>query len=142
MEKSGDSFDYVLILQPTSPCRNKFHIDEAIEFLESRKADNVVSFSILDHPVEWANTLPSDLSLREFAFNHKQTIRSQDFPVRYYINGAIYIIDIKKMISEHKLFLDDNSFAYIMPKEYSIDIDSKEDFDYAEYCLCKTVKNS
>ena len=134
--KSGVTYDFVVFLQPTSPLRNTYHIDEAIELMEQKRAYNIVGVTTLNHPIEWTNTLPKDLSLKGF-LGHNPILRSQDYPVRYYINGAIYIVDIKQMLTEHKLILDNNAFAYIMSRQNSIDIDTEEDWNYVEYCACK-----
>ena len=44
-----ENYDYIVLLQPTSPLRNEKHIDEAIELLEKKKADAVVSVCEMEH---------------------------------------------------------------------------------------------
>jgi CMP-N-acetylneuraminic acid synthetase len=124
----GERYDYAALLQPTSPLRNAAHIDAAIELLLAKRADAVVSVTELDHPAEWSNTLPEDLSLDGFIPVEYRGLRSQDLPKRYRLNGAIYISRIERMLQENALLYDGNSFAYIMDRQVSVDIDSDMDF--------------
>ena len=69
--------------------------------------------------------------------------RSQDFPENYMLNGAIYIYKTKRFLEEKKIiFNNENSFAFIMPFQRSIDIDSKDDAILAEYLLFDQLKKN
>ncbi len=129
-------YDYALLLQPTSPLRNFFDINSAIELLFKKNADSVISVCKLEHPLEWSCDLPEDLSMNEFVDRIKQN-RSQDLKTFYRLNGAIYISNIKRLIEEKTFFLKNNIFAYIMPNERSIDIDTLFDFDLVKFILSK-----
>ena len=132
----GKEFEYVILLQPTSPFRNASDIDAAIDFMEQKKASAIVSVSASEHPIEWYNKLPADLSMKGiFKSNSIKLKRSQDFPIYYRLNGAIYICEIEKFFESGTYFLDDNIFAFVMDIEKSIDIDSKIDFKLAEAFL-------
>jgi CMP-N,N'-diacetyllegionaminic acid synthase len=134
--------DFIILLQPTSPLRNSIDINKSIEILtENRYLNNVVSVSEIDHPIEWSNTLPSNKSLKNFIKKENFDKRSQDFPKRYIINGAIYIIKVEDFISAQSFILEENSYAYVMPKSRSIDIDDINDLKLAEF-LFKSQKNS
>lgn len=133
LEKDNDFYDYVIVLQPTSPLRRAKNIDEAVELLIAKAADGIIGITEVDHPVEWTNTLPADNSMSGFFKNEHQGKRSQDFPTQYRINGAIYLNKIDKISTEGSLFLNDACYAYIMQRSESLDIDSKLDFQIAEY---------
>ena len=135
LEKENDFYDYILLLQPTSPLRNTKHIDEAVELLISKPAHGIIGVTEVEHPVEWINTLPMDNSMEDFLKTEYRDIRSQDFPVRYRINGAIYLSKIENVLSEGSLFLSKKCYAYIMPRSVSLDIDSNLDFKVAESIL-------
>ena len=124
--------DFIILLQPTSPLRNARHINEAIDLLLSRNADAVISVCEMDHSPLWANTLPENLSMVNFLHDEIKNKRSQDLPTYYRINGAIYICRTDSFMRDHTLFLSNNMFAYVMPKEYSIDIDEAYDLMVAE----------
>jgi CMP-N,N'-diacetyllegionaminic acid synthase len=128
-----EKYDYIVLLQPTSPLRNEKHIDDAIELLESQNADAIISVCEMDHSPLWSNILPKDLSMKNFLREEVLNKRSQDLEKYYRINGAIYICKTDKLLEENTLFLKDNIFAYIMDKKYSVDIDDEFDFKFAEF---------
>ena len=55
------------------------------------------------------------------------------------LNGALFIRKIKYSDSGIQI-LDQNEFAYIMDKRRSVDIDTIEDFEYAEFLMKKYVE--
>lgn len=126
------SYDYIVLLQPTSPLRNFKHIDEAIELLKTKETDAVISVCEMDHSPLWSNTLPADGSMVNFKHESAIGKRSQDLEKYYRINGAMYICKTEKLLEEESLFLSDNIFAYVMSRENSIDIDEEIDFKIAE----------
>jgi CMP-N,N'-diacetyllegionaminic acid synthase len=126
------SYDYIVYLQPTSPLRTEVHIDEAIEYMFSKKADAVVSVCEVEHPVHWSGALPSNMDMSQFLSDVAINSRSQDLPVYYRLNGAIYICNTQKYRDNGCLFLKENIFAYVMPQKNSVDIDTEMDFRIAE----------
>ena len=135
LEESGDSYDYLMLLQPTSPLRLAHHIDEAVGLLIEKNADSIVGVCEIEHPVEWSNTLPCDNSMNDFIPDSIQGKRSQDFPTRYRINGAIYLVEIQNALAENSLFLKNNVYATVMDRESSLDIDVEYDFSMAKCIL-------
>lgn len=133
-------FEYIILLQPTSPLRTNKHIDEAIKLLEDKEADGIISVCEVDHPVQWSMTLPKNHNMDKFIANI-DTSRSQDLPLNYRLNGAIYIAKTEKLLKQNTRFLKENMFAYIMDKSSSIDIDDKIDFYFAETILKKGLNN-
>lgn len=133
--ESVEKYDYIVLLQPTSPLRNTKHIDEAIELLVKKNADAIISVGEMDHSPLWSNVLPKDMSMEGFLRDEVLNKRSQDLPVYYRINGAIYICKTENLLEEKSFFLKDNIFAYIMDKENSIDIDDRLDFYMAKAIL-------
>lgn len=125
-------YDYTVLLQPTSPLRNEKHIDDAIELLESKKADAIISVCEMDHSPLWSNILPEDLSMKNFLREEVLNKRSQDLEKYYRLNGAIYICRTDKLLEEGSFLLKNNIFAYVMDRKSSIDIDEEIDFKFAE----------
>ena len=126
-----ESYDYVVLLQPTSPLRNNQHIDKAIEFLEEKNADSIISVCEVNHSPLWSNTLQEDCSMNTFIKEEVINKRSQDLEKYYRLNGAIYICEISKFLKEREFFLGENVYAFIMNREHSIDIDEKIDLEFA-----------
>ena len=133
--ESVEKYDYIVLLQPTSPLRNEQHIDEAVELLIKKGADSIISVCELDHTPFWTNTLPNDGSMKDFLRSEAVGKRSQDFEKYYRLNGAIYICKTKPMMNYKTLFLKDNSYAYIMETGRSIDIDTYNDYLLANLIL-------
>jgi len=127
-----EKYDYIVLLQPTSPLRNEKHIDEAIELLEEKNADAVVSVCEMDHSPLWSNTLPKDNSMGNFLRDEVLNKRSQDLEKYYRLNGAIYICQTEKFLKGKSFFIKNNIFAYKMDKKSSIDIDEEFDFKIAK----------
>lgn len=136
---SLEKFDYIVLLQPTSPLRNEKHIDEAIELLENKQADAIVSVCEVDHSPLWSNTLPKDASMNNFLKDEILNKRSQDLEKYYRLNGAIYICETEKLLSNKSFFLKQGIFAYNMEKIDSIDVDDLLDFKAAEV-ICREIK--
>jgi CMP-N-acetylneuraminic acid synthetase len=133
IESSAQQYDYLVLLQPTSPLRDKNNINATIELLEQKKADAIISVCEMEHSPLWANTLPNDGAMDNFLRNELINQRSQDLPKHYRLNGAIYICKIDRLLEEGSFFIKDNIFSYIMETEKSIDIDSSSDFSFAQW---------
>ena len=128
--EKGKKFDSICLLQPTSPLRTAQDIIEAYKLLENKEADAVTSVCEVDHSPLWTMTLPENLSLEEFKKRDSDTPR-QLLEKYYRLNGAIYIRKIHYNSKGIQL-IDANEFAFIMPRENSIDIDTELDFIIAE----------
>lgn len=122
-----ENYDYIVLLQPTSPLRDSKYIDEAIKLLESKNADAVVSVCEMDHSPLWSNTLDDSLSMKGFLRDEVLSKRSQDLETYYRLNGAIYICKTDELLEKKGFFLKDNIFAYKMDRKSSIDIDEEID---------------
>jgi len=139
--KNTNKYDYIVLLQPTSPLRNLHHIDESIELLESKNADAIVSVSEVQHSPLWTNTIDDTLVMNNFLSDEIINKRSQDLETFYRLNGAIYICKTNKLLQEESFFLKKNIFAYKMNKESSIDIDEELDFKLAKLILTERYNN-
>jgi len=126
-------FDYIVFLQPTSPLRSETEIDKAIEYMFDKNGDSIVSVCEVEHPIHWSGTLPKDKSMGNFLDAVAIKSRSQDLPISYRLNGAIYICDYIKFLEEGCMFLKENIYAFIMKQELSIDIDEQLDFEIANF---------
>ena len=135
-----EKYDYIILLQPTSPLRNSEHIDAAIESLNEKNATAIVSVVEMEHSPLWSNTLPDDNSMSGFLSEDVKNKRSQDLEIYYRLNGAIYICATERLLREESFFIKDSIFAYKMQKENSVDIDEAIDFEYAELLMQKKLR--
>lgn len=135
-EKQNKEWDVILLLQPTSPLRTAKHIQEAWRLFLEKETDAVVSVCQVEHHPWWSNTLSADGNMKNFLSEEIINKRSQELPLFYRLNGAIYFAKAA-ILKEYRSFFIEKSFAYVMKRECSIDIDSELDFLVAE-CLLKT----
>jgi len=126
-----DSMCVIILLQPTSPLRNTVDIDSAIECFYNKNAESILSVCEVDHSPLWCNTLDKNNNMNGFISDEIQQTRSQDLEKYYRINGAIYITNVEQIMSKNKFLSDKNSFAFIMDKINSIDIDDQVDYLFA-----------
>lgn len=129
------SYDYIVLLQPTSPLRNEHHIDNAIELLINRNADGIVSVCENEHSPLWSNTIPPDDSLNNFLRPEVINKQSQELETYYRLNGALYIFSLPRFIADQRIIFQDNIYAYKMDGKFSIDIDTELDFLFAGVLL-------
>jgi len=133
-------YDLIILLQPTSPLRKSDDIDRAIELLFLKEAKAIVSVCEVDHHPLWANTLPEDGCMKNFIRQEVMNKNRQELPIFYRLNGAIYLVYCD-YIKEQESFFGEKTFAYIMPKERSIDIDNEIDFKLAQILVKNNISN-
>jgi CMP-N,N'-diacetyllegionaminic acid synthase len=127
----GRKFDTVALLQPTSPLRTAEDITAGYVTMKEKAANAVVALCEVDHSPLWSNTLPEDLSLTNFINRDSVNKPRQKLPQYYRINGALYIVRTEYLLCSDNLY-SDKSFAFIMDKEHSVDIDDEMDFIIAD----------
>lgn len=131
--------EYIMLLQPTSPLRSAKDIDGVMRVLMNKDARAVVSVCEPDHHPWWSNTLPESGSMKDFLRVEILHRGRQELPVFYRLNGAVYLAEVD-YLHEHHGFFGPNTFAYKMPGERSIDIDSAMDFKLASLLMADQSK--
>jgi CMP-N,N'-diacetyllegionaminic acid synthase len=126
-------FDYFIYLQPTSPFRTAEHIDSAIEnIIKNNDANSLVSVCTpMTHPY-WMKTINQKGFLDELIKTESVFHNRQELPDVYAVNGAIYICKLSVFLS-NKTFYKGNCIPFFMSVRSSIDIDNKNDWDYADF---------
>lgn len=128
-------YEYVILLQPTSPLRDVADIDGAIESFFKNNATSVIGVCEVEHSPLWSNTLDESLSMNSFLDDKYNNSRSQDLPLYYRINGAFYMSEVESVKRNETFFVKKNIYAYVMTQEHSADIDTKLDFIIADALL-------
>ena len=127
----GYEIEKFVVLQPTSPLRLVEDIDGAIELFTKKNADSVISYTEEHHPIEWHKYI-SDEGKFENIFEEK-LLNRQDMKPSFFPNGAVFVFSCD-LIKQNQYY-SDNSYAYIMPRFRSIDVDTLEDFKYIEFLM-------
>jgi N-acylneuraminate cytidylyltransferase len=135
-------FDYVVLLQPTSPLRQVVDIDGCIEKCIFSNAEACVSVTEVTESPYWMYTVTENERIESLVRVDKSFLRRQDLPQVFKLNGAVYVAQCD-WLKESKSFLSENTIAYVMPLHRSLDIDSELDLKIAEMIMengdCITV---
>jgi N-acylneuraminate cytidylyltransferase len=126
-------YDYVIVLQTTSPLRNAKDIDECLNFIVAKQAPACVSVCQADISPHWMFKLNAQHQLKQLLADDIP-MRRQDLPPTFYLNGAIYAAQTDWFL-KNKSFLTAETIAYIMPRARSIDVDTEYDLRLAEWML-------
>ena len=132
-DKRGEHYDQIMVLQATSPLRTPKDINNAINLYNEKEANAVVSVTETDHSPLWCNTLPEDGSMDNFENPVTANLPRQKLPKYYRYNGAVYLIN-RNELDEVQMFKR-KCYAYIMPQDRSIDIDTELDFRIGEILM-------
>ena len=128
--KNIESFDYILLLQPTSPLRKLSDINGIINFSLKYKYKSTLSISeITDYPQLMMRLGNKNMITKRF--NLVKSTARQNYEKLYRINGALYFIEIN-YFKKIKSFISKETKGYKMPKIRSIDIDDYFDWKSAE----------
>ena len=131
LKDMGEEYDEVMLLQATSPLRTVEDIVKSIELLHEKRGNAVVSLTECDHSPIWCNTLPEDKSMDNFDREEYKDLPRQMLPKFYRYNGAIYLVTAEELQKKERM-LEKGCYAYVMPQNRSIDIDTALDFMIAE----------
>jgi CMP-N-acetylneuraminic acid synthetase len=131
----GLTFDYVVLLQPTTPMRRAEDIDAALDKLIATGADSVISVCDVGayHPARMRRIVDDrlvELPVKE----PREMARRQDLPPVYIRNGAIYAARRDLVMIENSMVGDDCR-AFVMPEERSVNIDGRLDLLMAEILM-------
>ena len=131
-----EGYDYIILLQPTSPLRETYHIDEAFELMIKLNGRSCVSVSEQHPSPLWSYKLSQEDKLIPFE-NSDILTRRQMLPKYYSLNGAIYICEIAHFLSSKSIdpFITSETVAYKMHPKYSIDLDELWQWKLAEVLL-------
>ena len=134
IEKNDKKYDYVCLAQPTSPLVMTRDFKGAKKSLINKKADMVVSVNETPVNIEWTGEISNNLSMKNFFQNKIYRTRRQDFEKKYTLNGAFYM-GKWEIFYHNKNYYNQNTYAYIIPQDRSLDIDSYFDLKIAKFLL-------
>lgn len=140
------NFDYVLLLQPTSPLRKECDIDKFIKSLinDQNSFDSIVSICKVD---TWANPdncfSIDDKAIKKFNNDLLKVKTRQEVKNTYYFpNGSMFMSNYKSLLSRKTFYQNSFTIGYIMEKWQQFDIDDADDFLFVELMMkIKGVKN-
>lgn len=131
-------FEYVCLLQPTSPFRNAEHILKSYQTLVAGHYDNLVSVkNVQTNPFHIV--VKSERSVKPLIDKNIFDFQTQSTPEMFCLNGGIYFSKIKNFL-KNRSFVGLNTGLYLMSEIDSIDIDTQEDLNAARNIYLKSKK--
>jgi CMP-N,N'-diacetyllegionaminic acid synthase len=122
LEELDETYDALVLLQPTSPLRTLHHLEESIECYAQRDSLSLISVTQRTHQSYHGYTIEDGW------------LKTGDETTPFVANGAVYMVDIPTFMREGRIFLPPVA-AYYMEKNVSLDIDTADDFARAEALL-------
>ncbi|MCT4583412.1 MAG: acylneuraminate cytidylyltransferase family protein [Peptostreptococcaceae bacterium] len=130
-----DNYEVLVLLQPTSPLRQSYMIEDAlIDFIDQKQISAVSVSEVQEHPIFMRTINENNNLVKVLATD--STVRRQELPKYYKVNGMIYINKIKDILNSYVSF-NDNLTPIIIPNDFDTDIDTLDDLELAEKKLKK-----
>ena len=133
LEKIGEHYDAVCLLQPTTPLRSPNLIDNAIKLFLEKKADSLITVRMVppEYNPHWAFELDKDHFLHISTGEETIIPRRQELPNAYIRDGALYITKVE--IIKHRNSVYGRSIAYIEHNhKHHVNLDNIADWEKAK----------
>ena len=122
--EQNPGYTHLLYLQPTSPLRTAKDIANCVSFFLSKKAKSAVSVSSKVKKEEWCIMISEDGRITDASAEFK-------LKQKYCPNGALYLCEIDWFLKS-QTFVNNETYAFVMHEDKSVDIDNLSDFVKAE----------
>jgi CMP-N,N'-diacetyllegionaminic acid synthase len=136
-ESENRCYDYLLLLDPTSPARLPEDIDCALRQLEAvPEATGIIGVSQPSFNPMWVCVTEKDGWMVDLVPEAAAYVRRQDVPTVYRINAVLYLwrADFaRRQASSWRI--NARNLIYEVPEHRAIHIDYKDEFDRAELLL-------
>jgi CMP-N,N'-diacetyllegionaminic acid synthase len=132
----GVEYDFVVLLQPTSPFRKKEYLIEAIDLLTSED-EMVASVHLTESNPYYVLFEENDDGYLSSCKKLGNITRRQDAPKVFELNGNIYVVNPKKLLEKRDLSKFTKIKKIVMDKKYAVDIDDYHDWEYCEFLIDK-----
>ena len=127
-------YDWVLLLQPTSPLRSAEDIDGIWQFCQERGALSAVSVCEVEKHPYWMYQFNAAQRLEPFIKGRPDVTRRQDLLSAYALNGALYLAKTDWLLQRQD-FIGPETLGYVMPPERSVDLDTPQDWRWVEFLI-------
>jgi CMP-N-acetylneuraminic acid synthetase len=143
LAKNGDEYDYVVLLEPTSPMRKKGDLDSAIAALidKEKEADSLVSLGRvnLEHPAVIKKV--NDMGFMEpYVERPEKATGRQGFSPAYFPYGVIYFTKISSLY-EYKSFYQPRTIPYFVERWQCYEVDDIYDFMIIETIMRERIND-
>jgi len=133
LEQIDAEVENVVLLQATNPLRSQDLLKEAFETFQKEKCDSL--FTVSRNHQKFGKIINEKF----IPFNYEIGQRSQDLEPLFFENGLLYIT--KAALIMENIIIAENAFPFKIDSIFAdVDIDTQDDFDYAEYLYQKQIK--
>jgi len=129
-ENTGEDYDAVMLLEPSSPLTRSFDYDNAVAFMEEHNANVVAGIrETAINPMFLGPTDQQDLITQvSNQIRDKENTRRQGVAKEYAMNGGLYLFRWDFFKKHKKIYNDpDNTYGYLMDRHHSIEMDEPID---------------
>ena len=133
LDALGEAFDWLVLLQPTSPLRVPEDLEGALAACVAADAPACVGVTEAAKSPYWMYRMDEQGRLSRLLESGGAT-RRQDLPPAFAANGAVFVAKIP-WFRQSLTFMAEGTIGYVMPSERSVDIDSALDLRLAELLL-------
>lgn len=138
LEAQGEKYEYLLLLEPTSPLTEANDVDAALEAIDANRnsADAIVSVAELasTHPAFAVRVGDNKLMSPYAAASFGQLPRRQDIEPLFSLDGSLYISSVEALRT-YRSFCHERTMSHLMPYYKSHEIDDLVDFICIEAIL-------
>lgn len=131
LDNIEETYDYIVLLQPTSPLRLTEDIDSCIKLCHERRAPACVTVSKTEKSPYWMFQIDDNGRMTPFLEKDGPWYQRQNLPSAYAANGAVYVADVE-WYRENQTFYGQETVAHVMPPERSVDVDTELDLMLVE----------
>jgi len=134
LDNVGAAYDYVVLLQATSPFRTSDDIDQTIAACVDNQAPCCVTIAEVSKSPYWMFSLDTARHLVPLIPQDQMATQRQALPQFYALNGAVYVARVDWLRCT-KQFVTPETIGHIMRPEHSIDVDTAFDLRLAQSML-------
>lgn len=133
-------FDYIILLEPTSPLREVSDIDRAIELLFKHPSAQSIVGVCKTESQNPAFLIKLNTSKLIESYNNRSfsPLRRQEIEEIFFFEGTIYISQTQALL-EHQNFYHSQTLGYEVPKWKSLEVDDEDDFVMIEAMMRKYI---
>jgi len=138
LEAEGKTYDYMILLEPTSPLRKKEDIDNIIKFgCDNSQSDGVISLGNvhMEHPMS-VKKVNEEGNIVPYFKLEKDIYQRQQMDLAYFPYGVAYLIKTEVFL-KHMSVYTENILPYYIERWQTYEVDDIYDF----ICIESIMKN-
>jgi len=150
-ENVGYESEWIVLLEPSSPGRQVFHIQEVKKIINKHQDidlfDSLVGVSEVPSHYSFIKQLNMNVAGLATRVGDREILKNlthhnQDVPKSFFINSAIYAFKSKNLFDSSNNLWGNSTYGYIMDGKYALDIDTPDDWLVAEVKMKEILREN